>query len=122
MIFLQKFSFVLKKTQSFFLKKKKAIEEENFRNKGFFGGGGNGKNRNSKFFFNDDEDNFIYFGKIFVFSQKNNTETPFYCLGSSSSILKNNYNEEIILKNCENVPGFILCTIYEDLFYQISFK
>ena len=120
MIILQKFSFDLKKTQSFFLKKKTAIEEE-FGNKGSSGGGGNGKNRNSKFFFNDDN-NFIYFGKIFVFSQKNNTETPFYNTGSSSSILNNIYNEEIILKNCENVPGFILCTIYEDLFYQKSFK
>jgi len=122
MIILQKFSFVLRKKQSFFHKKKLDIEEKKFENKGSFGGGGNGKNRNSKFFYNDDDDNFIYFGKIFVFSQKNNTEKPFYCLGSSLSILNNNYNEEIILKNCENVPGFILCTIYEDLFYQISFK
>jgi hypothetical protein len=122
MIILQKFSLVLKKTQSFFLKKRKVIEDKEYGNKGSFGGGGNGKKRNSKFFFNEDGDNFIYFGKIFVFSKKKNTETPFYCIGSSSSILNNNYIEEIILKNCENVPGFILCTIYEDLFYHISFK
>ena len=71
MIILQKFSLVLKKTQSFFLKKRKVIEDKEYGNKGSFGGGGNGKKRNSKFFFNEDGDNFIYFGKILrVFTER----------------------------------------------------
>lgn len=82
------------------------------------GGGGNGKNNGFKNFFNEDPGNLFEINLFFFMPREKNPDLNVYNEKNYKCIKQKNYLEEIILKNCEQVPEPFLCINYEDLFYQ----
>ena len=58
----------------------------------------------------------------FSLSQKENFGFDLLISDFKNNKSKTTQTEEIILKNCENIPEAILCKFYEDLFYQESLQ